>query len=668
MFKKWKLLILLIVALGSFSQIALMQEAVEGEPFVDNLFATVADYEAATGNRIASFGESPMLSAMVETGELPPVEERLPSEAAVVRPSEFIGEFGGELTLIGWDEGGGWFSQLMEDMQQGLFMTDINAQNYYPNIAKGWELSEDGMTFTIFLREGMKWSDGDDFNADDWVFWYESILQNPELTVDISNVYMPGGELMGLSKVDDYTIELTFAEPFFRAVEAFSRVSPYQPEHFLKQYLPEFNENAEALATEEGFETWQQAVQYHADGGSYTYDLQRPQLYPWVISSVEPGSVVWSRNPYYWRVDPAGNQLPYIDTVLTLIFDIQSATSIAPVRLMAGQVDWEIMGLSIGDYPVLRQNEEAGNYRVYLFEDTATSTALGFALNYTHKDPILREIFNDLRFREALSLAIDRDDINETIFFGLTQAYTAPASPAWSGYEDWMGTYYAEHDVDRANALLDEMGLGWDANHEWRLRPDGQVVSILGEWATEYLGYTEDLLNLVAGDWAEIGVRFDTKFASENTLFPRYVESSHDIGIWNSDGGGETTARSAYPIRLMPPWHWMGIECCAMSSYPWRLWLDTNGEQGEEPPDQIKELYALVQEWLNTPTGTEEYTQLINQIIRINVENLYFFGTVSAPPRVVVVNNRLLNMPGDGGFVGGSMFGPYLPETAFIHE
>ncbi len=666
--KKLILMILILIALGSLAPIALMQEAVEGEPFVDNLFATVDDYEAATGNTISSFSESPMLSAMVDSGELPPLEERLPSEAAVVRPSEFIGNFGGELTLSGWDEGGGWFSQLMEDMQQGLFVTDISGQNYFPNIAKGWDLSDDGMTFTVYLREGMKWSNGDDFTADDWVFWYESILQDPELTIGISRIYMPGGELMGLTKVDDYTVQLTFAEPFFRAVEAFSQATPYQPSKFLKQYMPEFDENAEALVAEEGFETWQQAVQYHSEGGSYTYDLARPQLNPWVITSIDPGSVVWTRNPYYWRVDTEGNQLPYIDSVLTLIFDIQTATSIAPVRLMSGEVDFEIMGLSIGDYPVLRQNEESGNYHVYLFDDAATSTALGFALNYTHKDPILREIFNDLRFRQALSLAIDREDINETIFLGLTQPYTAPVSPAWTGYEDWMGTYFAEHDLDRANALLDEMGLEWDANQEWRLRPDGEVLSILGEWSTEYLGYTEDLLNLVVGDWAEIGVRLDPKFTTDDVLFPRYVNSDQDVGIWNSDGGAESLARRAYPIRLMPPWHWMGVDCCAMSSYPWRLWLDTDGAQGEEPPDHIKELYALVQEWLDTPIGTEEYTQLINQIIKMNVENLYFFGTVSAPPRVVVVNNRVLNMPGDGGFLAGSMFGPYLPETAFIDE
>jgi peptide/nickel transport system substrate-binding protein len=276
-------------------------------------------------------------------------------------------------------------------------------------------------------------------------------------------------------------------------------------------------------------------------------------------------------------------------------------------------------------------------------------------------------MFNDLRFRQALSLAMNRSEINETLFFGLATPFTSPASQGWTGYEDWMGSYYADYDVDQANALLDEMGLAWDSNHEWRLRSDGEPITIIGSYCTEWLAYSEDLLDLVAQYWAAIGIRLEPRYVPEETLQAQFVANDTDMGISNSDGGSEFLARSAYPIRLMPPWHWGFAGCCPMAAYPWRVWLDTNGADGIEPTDQVKELYALVQEWLNTPDGTPEYEARINEIIKINVENLYYFGTVSAVPQVWLVSNRVGNAPEDDGVAGAWGPNPYLLETYFIY-
>jgi peptide/nickel transport system substrate-binding protein len=436
----------------------------------------------------------------------------------------------------------------------------------------------------------------------------------------------------------------------------------FAPAHYLKQFLPKYNPDADANAKKAGFDTW---ILQWASINSVNTNPDFPTLNPWVVSEISAASALWKRNPYYWRVDTAGNQLPYVDTLLQYI--VAEGSSI-PAKVMAGEIDWESQG--IADYPVLKQNETQGTYKMYLWPDTATSTSLGFALNYTVKDPVLKQIFWDLRFRQALSLAINRDDINQTVFAGVTVPWTAPVSASWTGYEDWMGTYYAEYDVSKANALLDEMGLQWDSSHQYRLRPDGQTLTILGEYAVDWLAYVPDLLQIVVANWADIGVKLDPKFVPEATLMGRYAANDQEIGIWNSDGGDEALARAAYPIRLEPPWHWMGNECCAMSSYPWRLWLDTTyagvTPQGEEPPQVIKDLYDLVQQWLNTPAGTPEYTSLINQIIKINVENLYYFGTVSAMPRLVAINNRIGNLPAEDGMLGSSMLTPYMPEVVFI--
>lgn len=637
----------------------------EGGVYDNYLFTTVADYTAATGNAIQAFQEAPSLAAEVSSGTLPPLEERIPADVAVARTREGdAATYGGEMHIRGENGDEGIYSQFTEDIQQGLYMFDAGYETIHPNVAKGWSLSEDGKTLTLNLRQGMKWSNGDDFTADDFIFWWEEIKLNPDLNPEVENKYTAGGEVMSVKKVDAYTLEYSFAAPYYRAVERVLGDPIYCASKFVKQYMPKYAADAEELVASEGYETWQQAVQYHCNN-NYGGDLKAPVLNPWILKDVKGDSALFVRNPYYWRVDTAGNQLPYVDSILVLIVQGEGASPVT-VQAMAGEIDWETGGISLGDYPVLKEGESSDVYKVYLYPDTATSTALGFALNYTDKDPINRELFNDLRFRQALSLAIDRADINRTVFLDQTVPFAAPVSPVWTGYEDWMATYYTEFDVTKANQLLDEMGLQWDANHQWRLRPDGQPVYILGEYAINWLSYVSDILEIVKSNWEAIGVQFDPKFVEEETMMARYFANENSIGIWNSDGGSEALARSAYPIRLEPPWHWMGQGCCAMSSTPWRQWWDSKGVEGEEPPQQIKDLFELVEKWLDTPRTDPEYETLINQIIKVNVENLYYFGTVSAPPRVVIVNNRLGNLPEADGSLGSAMLRVYLPETAYI--
>jgi len=633
---------------------------VEGEPWVNHLFATVEDYESSTGKTIASFGESPMLATMVASGDLPPVEERLPKDVAVVRPRDFIGQYCDEMSVLGETEGVGAWCHIMEDVNQNLATFDPQ-YNLYPGVPKGWDLAEDGKSLTLHLRKGMKWSDGEDFNADDFAFWYE-ILQDTELSPTISKKWMPGDELMGFRKIDDYTVQYTFAIPYYRAPEVFGWSFPARPEHFLKQYMPKYNDGAVALAEEEGHESWQIAMQYHM-GRDYAVDPLAPDINPWIIKDYDAASGVFERNPYYWKVDTAGNQLPYADTLFVTKVGEASARA---MKMMSGELDFmNYIGMTLKDYPVLKEKEEQGDYKVYLWPMALSSTAMGFALEYCHKDPVLRKIFNDIRFRQALSLAIDRDEINDSVFYGLTEAWTAPFTSDWTGYEDWMGTYYAEYDVAQANALLDEMDLKWDDAHEYRLRPDGETLFILGEWSTDYLPYSEDLLDLVKIYWKAIGVDIEFKFVPNATRIVKVIAGESDMGMWSADGGDEPNARANYPIRLEPPWHWSG---CSLAAYDWRLWLDTDGTEGSEPTEEIKQVYQLIQEWQNQPSGTEEYERLIKEILTLNAKNMWYFGTVSSPPSVFAMSNRLFNAPQEEAIFGHAVIRPYLPDTWFIRQ
>ena len=639
---------------------------VEGEPFVDHIFATPAEYTELTGKRITSYGESPMLAALVSEGKLPPVAERLPKEPLVVRPIEDIGQYGG--TFRDYVRTGGGTSELSDYIRRRMLLWPPDGSRFYPNIIKGWDQPADGSSLTLFLRHGMKWSDGEDFDADDFLFWWEDIQQNEEITPELRPLFRPGGEPMKIAVIDPYAVRFEFAVPVPNAEESWFQSRPWAPRHYLEQYHLKYNADADALAKSEGFDSWWQAFRFHGVWTTrhkyYFRDAEAPVIHPWKLAQMGAEAFVWDRNPYYHMIDTAGNQLPYVDEIRQPV--LENVSEILPLKIMNGEIDFAREPLSFGDFPIYKQNEAEGSYTTYLFDNETTSFAFGFALNYTHKDPVLRAIFNDLRFRQALSLAINREDISETLFLGQTRPFTAPVRPEWPGYEDWMGSYFADHDVDEANRLLDEMGLAWDADGKWRRRPDGEVLQIIAEYHHSY-SYGESLLDLVRGHWARIGVRLEPKTIDGKLWLERALANELDVGMWSSDGGAVISARGTYPRRLIPPYHL--AECCPMAALPWRQWLDSEGAEGIEPPDDVKRAYAVAMEWRSEPIDSARYEQLANEMIKLTVENLRFFGTVSAPPLVAMINNRIGNMRGGEGWVNGlRRLHPYLTETWYIKQ
>jgi peptide/nickel transport system substrate-binding protein len=372
-------------------------------------------------------------------------------------------------------------------------------------------------------------------------------------------------------------------------------------------------------------------------------------------------SALWVRNPYFWRVDTAGNQLPYIDTILILIGESRAQTG-ALVKMIAGEIDFagDSVGLALRDTPLLKENEEAGDYTTYLMENTSRTNALDFALNYTHQDPVLREIFNDIRFRQALSLAIDRTEISESLMFGLTEPWAAPASSDWTGFEDWMATNYVEFDVEQANALLDDMGLAWDADGEYRMRPDGDRLSILAEYRTAGVFYFQDMLDLFAIYFKEIGIDFTPKELPGDVVEGKLYANELDFTV-KEGGRDEYRARERGIGWLVPPWG-------GLSSVGWRLWLENNGAEGIEPPEEVKRLWDAAQRWSVARFGTDEYESLTSEILTLNAENMWVIHTTSDPPALYCMSNRLGNAPGNDGIKGGWRMRPYQQETWFLHQ
>lgn len=643
---------------------------IEGEPWEDYHFSTPQAYAEATGNIISRYSESPMLAARVASGDLPPLGERLPANPYVIKPPYYIGKYGGQLKLAGFPEAGSLFTEFTEAMQQPLFAGNPAAgpdtNQYFANVVESFDLADDAASLTLRLRHGMKWSDGDAFDTADFSFWWNHILQDERLLKGSSRDYRLGGEFIEIDVIDDYTVRYNFTEPYRAVVAVWANSVIFAPAHFLGTYHLAYDRNADANGQALGFDDWAGAFTDFNMRGNHAARPDRPQINPWILKEWDSAFGTWERNPYYWRVDPEGNQLPYIDSLLVSVGQLEGDLEVLKRKFMNQELDYGPSQIRIADLPTLRRDAEEGNYRVIITETGAISSALAVAFNYSTADPFKSKLFNDVRFRQAHSLAVDREKLSETVFFGATRPFTAPVSSVWTGYEDWMGTYFAEYDVDRANALLDDMGLPWDENREYRVNPDtGEIISILGEYATEWLGYHEEFMELLVDDWKQIGIRWQPKFVPEDTLMSRYLTNAHDVGIWNTGGGSELAAYTGYPMHLIPPWHWQS--CCAMSSYVWRLWWDTDGAEGIEPPDEIKSMFALAFDWLNTEPGTEDYENLIRELITINVENLYLWGTVSAPPTVSAVSNRVQNAAGEEAFSGAAP-GAYPNDVTFIAQ
>ena len=298
---------------GGMAASAEVQAAIDSGTWV---WATLADYEQDTGTRITSFGEAPMLAVMVAGGELPPVEERISEEPLVINPFDEIGSYGGTLRTASLGPGYNDFTPIrsLAGVIQTANRGPGSPHQNVPYGYKGWEISDDGMTFTMYLRRGAKWSDGEPHTADDVEFWGE-FFWHPEYSGwDQSNF----GPVASVEKVDDYTARMTFSRPnatLMGWVEFWGGWYPFRyPKHYLSRYHPKYNEDAEALAKEEGFESWIQSFQSHSNSGDFGQkDFDLPTMRSWGVVDITATYALMERNPYFWAIDPAGNQLPYID-------------------------------------------------------------------------------------------------------------------------------------------------------------------------------------------------------------------------------------------------------------------------------------------------------------------------------------------------------------------
>jgi peptide/nickel transport system substrate-binding protein len=573
--------------------------------------------------------------------DLPPVEERLPSEPLVIQPYIEIGKYGGRLRGISKSPESGT-SDFLSTRHVNLFRMSDDLMTIVPEVAKGWEFNDDYTELTVFLREGHKWSDGEPFTAEDIEFWFNDIHLNKDYFDEVSSFWVYGGEPMKVEAIDDTTVKFSFAAPApnFVTFMAITYRQPWQPKHFLSQFHPEYNPDANANAQANGFDDWVGQFRlyyhdwkdtYHPFDGPEGTQFGVPTLESHVLVDETPEHRLYVTNPYFFMVDTAGNQLPYYNES----YEIYSEDmEVQVLKLINGELDYRNQTLELPNYTELKQNEEKGGYRVFL--PPAVGETVFYAFNITHLDPEMAKIYGDLRFRQAMSLAMNREEILEIVYLG--QGEPQQELPVDASTVDFVSDealyQFTEYDPDRANELLDEMGLTERDADGFRLRFDGEPFVILLQFAPQ--GGPVQTHELVKQYWEAVGVRVQAKEVTSDFYRSTSSSNQHDLATWRGASG--STALNAEV--MFPPF---GDYLQIRTGVQWSEWMLSDGAEGIEPPEDIKRLWDLAAEWKTYPLGSEENSRVGAEIVKIHADNLLSLGVIGSIPSPVYVNDRVGN-------------------------
>ncbi|MDO5327994.1 MAG: ABC transporter substrate-binding protein [Clostridia bacterium] len=658
------------------------------------LLSTMAGFTAVAEETIAK--ESPVLAEKVAAGELPALEARIPTDPYVESDNdpEETPVFGGTLRT---NNGGLWYFGMHGE--EPLFRLESDG-TVSPNVAKGYDLSEDGLTYTIYLRDGMKWSDGTPFTATDCVYYYNYVLVtkvDPETgTVSWSNTtkkynwYMSTDPADGLLKpaqvryVDDTTFTITLYSPKPTLLQAICIDNKWMfcPKDWYKDIMavnmeePHWSGESDLkLIGGEGLKTvTEEEALANAKARSELYDFSdysklcdqlgyrywqyvgRPTLRPWVnTSALTETTLVFERNPYFWKVDADGRQLPYIDKIEYIKMD----EGLHAQEIMAGHIDF--VGFGSADLATYLAGSKGGVFSIKSFASTSWASD-GLQLNQAYKDPQYRALFANIDFRHALSIAVDREEMNEILTNGLNDVCQAAAPQGNGDYIEGAPEKWTEYDIDAANALLDGIeGISKELN------ADGYRTFVGGENDGKPVHLEIDTTGT---EMQAQGVALLTQFYKQIGI----LVSEHA----NTDGS-KRSERYYIGDEVMVAWE--GIGSFNVMLRPDSMAANrTNtafvGKYGLEFPEPlIPEAGSPMEELINatkalvTASTIEELQAAATRIVRSHYENTWVIGFLNTASNYMAFNNRVHNVPDGYTYCDELRFlGFGKPYTWFIQE
>ncbi len=555
---------------------------------------------AAAAASSGKYKEAPMLAEMVKAGKLPPVEKRLPDNPLVIGQNMLVK--GDDLKVEVGKYGGPAFKSITTNASLDWNLRDAAMENWlsspahttgpvYGNVAESFSINDDNTVFTLTIRKGLKWSDGQPVTTEDVRFGWEDVQNNKDITPILPSNYRAGGkagaEPMKLEILDQYTFRMIFAKPYGRFIDILglgnlwgSYTDIMKPAHYLKKYHTKYTPvdqmaaelKAANLTDKEWFRLflakdilWTEVTNANAAGF--------PSLGAWVPARFTPDRMIMERNPYYYKVDAAGNQLPYVDRYEATIV---SDPEVIPLKIIAGEINLNRDLIVHDKVPLLKDNEAKGNYKIDL-RFTYHNAPVALFLNYNHKDPVWTEVVLNKKFRQAINMGMNTKGLLDTVFLGMGKR------------NPW---FPQEYNVQKANALLDEMGMNKRDSEGYRLSPSGKRFEFLFEYKEEAADW-QRMGEVIRADIEKLGIRTPMK-KLDNTLWTQRRDASELYATldWLDDVN--------WPYLK---YDYTGEQRCKWAQ-KWHDWVFTAGKSGIEPPDWIKELYAIDEEIRAVRPGT----------------------------------------------------------------
>jgi len=596
-----------------------------------------------------SYSEAPELAALVKAGKLPPVAQRLPTEPGVVTPAEHVGVYGGSFDDA--TAGGGAPDDTRGFGYEPLVRWSPDGQKVIPGIAKSWDISPDGKTYTFHLRPGMKWSDGQPFTSADIVFWWDRVENNKKIMASgPRNIFVVGGEAAKVTASDPETVSFSWSKP--NGLFLLNMATPYGQravqfaEHYMKQFdIEQDPDNVKKLmaATNETDYTkwWHDHIGTYGDPAQYA-DPARPSIQPWIATDSYMGKDRFSfvRNPYYFAVDTSCQQLPYIDQhSWTVVGDPQ----VNLLNAMQGKVSLSSSYISIpANKSVFFDNQKAGNYHLVDAKSCDYNTTV-LAFSATDLDPVKAKVFSDKDFRIGVSEAINRQEIIDTVYLGQGKPFQPAPRPESPYYNDKWATEYTQFDLKDAEAHLDKIiPRGADGV---RVGPDGKPFSFHLLIDSEFRPDTVDAFQLIAKTWKQAGLDAKLDIVSDDAWNNRDTDPKNDAAVWVGENGC-----GQLPILNLDRWindfsgwslgNWDG----------WAAWDKLrlhpdaklpDGVTAVEPPQGVRRMYEIRSE-IPTAVGDKQ-AALMKEFGDLAADNFLEIGIALPEGFYRAVRNDLHN-------------------------